>query len=251
MEPVRARNCRKLARLAPGVYATALESSKSWCDDFHGLPDVSVRQIPPNRRSVTGLHPSRKSGGMRAFESTLERDFVTLLEFDPAVDTYGEQPERILYRAPDHKTHSYTPDFLVHYRNSAPSVLCEIKYRRELFESWRDLKERLKAGRRFAAERGWRFQIFTEVEIRTPYLTNARFLLPYQRCQPNWDDAKRLVDTLRQAESMTPKALIESIYADLGDRARILPTLWKLVGDRFVGADLDERLTMESRIWAR
>lgn len=188
---------------------------------------------------------------MKAFESTLERDFVTLLEFDIAVDRYEEQPLRISYLGRDGRRHPYTPDFFVHYRGDAISTLCEIKYRRELFENWSEFKERLKAGRIHASERGWRFQIFTEVEIRTPYLTNARFLLPYQRCQPNWEDAQLLLDTLRRYEDSTPKRLIEEIYCDIGDRARILSTLWKLVADRTVGVDLDQRLTMESSIWAR
>ena len=47
---------------------------------------MPVRKIPKNYRNVTGVHASEKSIGEAQFESTLERDFLTLLEFHPDVE---------------------------------------------------------------------------------------------------------------------------------------------------------------------
>ncbi len=64
----------KLARLVPKEDATGSWVYTSQYDPLREKEAlVSVRQIPPNRRSVTGLLPSRKNGGMVPFESALER----------------------------------------------------------------------------------------------------------------------------------------------------------------------------------
>jgi hypothetical protein len=43
---------------------------------------MPVRTIPKNYRNLTGLVPNTRTSGMTAFESTLERDFLLLLDFD-------------------------------------------------------------------------------------------------------------------------------------------------------------------------
>ena len=44
---------------------------------------MPVRKIPKNYRNVTGIAAHAKADGPAAYESTLERDFITLLEFSP------------------------------------------------------------------------------------------------------------------------------------------------------------------------
>lgn len=43
---------------------------------------MSVRIISKSHRNVTGIHASVKAEEQAMFESTLERDFITLLKFD-------------------------------------------------------------------------------------------------------------------------------------------------------------------------
>lgn len=54
----------KLVRFRTGVHALSLVESNRVRDDFAKEANVSVRQVPPNRRSVTGLVPSRKNRKM-------------------------------------------------------------------------------------------------------------------------------------------------------------------------------------------
>lgn len=179
---------------------------------------------------------------------------MLLVEFDSEVLTYEEQPVRIDYLSADGKARHYTPDILVTYRripNSTrlkPPLLAEIKYRRDLFEHWRELKPKFRAARRYAKERGWTFKIITDVEIRTPYLKNVKFLRQYQRRPINPHDEGLLLRKVSELGSTDPESLLTALCQDARDRARLLPPLWSLVAWRKIGADLNRPLTMRSLI---
>lgn len=217
---------------------------------------MPVRKIPKNHRSITGFITSEVNANQTAFESTLERDFMLLVDFDSEVLSYEEQPVRIDYLSADGKARHYTPDILVTYRripNSTtlkPPLLAEIKYRRDLFEHWQELKPKFRAARRYAKEQGWNFRIITEVEIRTPYLKNVKFLRQYQRRPINPAGASLLLQKVSELRPTDPESLLASVSQDAHDRAHLLPTLWRLVAQRKIGADLNQPLTMQSPIWA-
>ena len=61
---------------------------------------MPVRKIPKNYRNVTGIAAATKSGGAAQFESTLERDFISLLEFLPEVKSIDPQPVKIEWLMP-------------------------------------------------------------------------------------------------------------------------------------------------------
>lgn len=178
-----------------------------------------------------------------------------LVEFDPDVLSYEEQPVRIDYLSADGQGRHYTPDILVTYRQTStsttlkPPLLVEIKYRRDLFECWRELKPKFRAARRYAKERGWIFKIITEVEIRTPYLKNVKFLRQFQRRSINPADADLLLRKVSDLQSADPESLLSVICSETHDRAQLLPALWQLIARRAIGADLDQPLTMQSPIW--
>lgn len=219
-------------------------------DQFAQEELVSVRTIPPNRRSVTGLLPSRKNGPTVPFESALERDLATILEFDDAVLTFEAQPVEVVYSRGTRRC-TGVPDFLATYRThlGRRPLLCDVKYRKELFERWTELKPRLVAARRYARERGWDYRILTEIEIRTQYLANARFLLPYQGLCPDPIHEQQLLEMLATMRATTVQRLLEACCKDLINRAQLIPTLWCLVGRLHIGTDLERPLTMSSDIW--
>lgn len=215
---------------------------------------MPVRKVPTSRRSLTGAVASRRDGRMVASESSLERDLLVLLDFDPAVERYEEQPVRIEYRDAGGRSRTYTPDVLVHFRQDiAPGspttpLLYEVKYRRDLFDNWREIKPKVRAGRAYARERGWRFKIITEREIRTPYLENARFLRQYLRLQPGDGERRRLLDRLRETGESDPESLLLAIHPEPVKRAELLPALWHLVAAGEIHADLGRPLNMRSPI---
>ncbi|MBV2163527.1 MAG: Tn7 transposase TnsA N-terminal domain-containing protein [Comamonas sp.] len=106
---------------------------------------------------------------------------MLLLQFDPTVDVYTPQPLTVGYRGIDGNMHRYTPDGLIEWRSDPRPTLVEIKYREAFRGDWRRWRCLTRALVNFAEHRGWRFAIFTEQEIRTPFLENVRFLLPYKQ----------------------------------------------------------------------
>jgi hypothetical protein len=208
-----------------------------------------VRSIGVQSRSVTGTMPD----GNR-YESTLERDFMLLLQFDPAVDIYTPQPLTLTYQGVDGQAHKYTPDGLIEWRKDRPvhdprPVLVEVKYRESFLGDWRAWRQRARASRNYAAERGWLFAIYTEREIRTPVLENVRFLLPYLRREEAPEMELWLLNELTEVVETTPRELIGSMYRDKWNQAALIPVLWRLLAERCIGFDLTQPLTMQSPIW--
>ena len=211
---------------------------------------MPVRKIPKNYRNVTGIAAYRKAEGQAMFESTLERDFITLLEFDPIVDSFEVQPMKIDWYG-NGRNRTYTPDLLVYYTQPRyPTTLYEVKYRSDLKENWPELKPKFKAARAYAKEKGWKFKLVTEREIRTPYLENARFLMSYVNKGPvSETDMDILDEAINKLEHTTPTQLLGDIYQDEWNRAKLLPTLWYLIGIRHIATDLTKKLSMSSPIW--
>ncbi len=187
---------------------------------------------------------------MIPFESALERDFATVLEFSADVESYETQPVRVDYRASSGRRTSGYPDFLVKFRpGGGPPLLCDIKYRSELFARWKALKPRLKAARLFARDQGWDYCLKTEVEIRGTFLENARFLLPFARCAADPVHTEILIKMLAQLETTTVQGLLVACCQDEWNRAVLIPTLWCLVGQRGIGIDFDQPVGLNSVIW--
>ncbi|MBH1528782.1 TnsA endonuclease N-terminal domain-containing protein [Stenotrophomonas sepilia] len=223
--------------------------------DATGFP----RRLPParkiglGRRALTGLIPSSKlgEGASARFESSLERDFFALLEFSN--DVAGWDPQPVQIKVPSGRP--YVPDVLVHWLGPDRSlaggqrILYEVKYREELRRKWNELLPRYRAATRYARERGWKFRVVTEDRIRTDALFNAKFLLPYLNDPPNSQDALQLLHAIEVLRETTPSLLLESCSGDPWVRGRLVATLWRLVADRTIAADLTCKLTMNSVIW--
>lgn len=213
---------------------------------------MPVRKIPKNYRNVTGIAAYSKADGPAMYESTLERDFITLLEFDPAISSFEVQPWRIDWEDGTGKPRSYTPDMLVYYKASGcRPMLCEVKYADELRTNWKEFKPKFKAAVSFAKRQGWRFKLITEKHIRTPKLANAKFLVPFVRrgALAN-SDTEILLTWLNSLKQTTPDLLLAAISEDPWQRAALIPSLWYLIGTGKIATDLDSKLTMSSRIWS-
>lgn len=216
---------------------------------------MPVRTVPKNYRSLTGLVPNTRTQSMTAFESSLERDFLLLLDFDPDVEWFEEQPVKITYHDESGRRRTYTPDVLVRYRtdrlqirNTKP-LLCEVKYRDDLRQHWVAYRPKFRAAQCYARQRGWRFRLVTERHIRTPYLDNVKFLRPYRTVPVNDLYRTRLLNTLAHLEETDPASLLAAVCNDRWQQVQLLPLLWQLVATRQVSTDLYQPLTMHSRLW--
>lgn len=208
-----------------------------------------VRDIGISTRGVTGTVPS-----FGKYESSLERDLMEILRFDTNVEHFAPQPLTIKYLNHDGRPLSYTPDGLIRFKSTSTSylipVLFEVKYRADFRKDWKTLIPKFRAAKTYSAEQGWRFEVFTEREIRTPYLDNIKFLWPYRERVPSKEVSTLILQTLWDLDEADPDLLLCALCHDATNRARMIPFLWNLISTGSIGCNLNIPLTMRSRIWA-
>lgn len=189
---------------------------------------------------------------MGHYESTLERDMMELVRFDRRVRQFTPQPLTIAYRDEAGASRTYTPDGLIQFRHQdpyEPTILYEVKFREDFRESWRTYLPKFRAAKAYCRERGWVFRVYTEVEIRTAYLSNVKFLWPYvaRKVDPAMRD--HMLNVLWDLGEADPDFLLHALCSDPTGRARLIPMLWHMLASGDIGCDLDSKLTMSSRIW--
>jgi hypothetical protein len=217
-----------------------------------------VRKIGKSASSLTGIVQSFKNEKGADFESSLERDYLTLVEADLNVDEFVIQPIEIAYEF-EGKTRYYTPDVLIRYRDDIEDyvyvkpLLVEVKYRSTLWRDWKVLRPKLFAANKYAHSRGWNFKIITEKEIRTPKLENVKFLNEYRNNSQNIDSngIEILLDLLMNFVVSTPEELVASAVRDKYKKAELIYTLWYMISQEMICCDLNKPLSMKTEIWQK
>jgi hypothetical protein len=207
------------------------------------------RIIGTSRSYLTGS-VSLDSGGMASFESSLERDWLVALDFDPAIKSILEQPFSLQYMF-EGKKRRYTPDVIAEFArpDGVETVVYEVKPREMLRVDWARHKAKFKAAIHYCRARGWRFKIVTEKEIRTSYLENAKFLRRYRNLPDEKLICDQLLYTFKALGPSTPQALLAAAYWPKEDQMKAIPMVWKMITDGRIGVLLHEPLTMSSEIW--
>jgi hypothetical protein len=202
---------------------------------------MSVRKIPKNHVHVTGRHAAQKSEADADFESMLEAEHLLLLDHDIGVKAYEVQPVNIPVPG---VPRGYVPDAFVEFHPDSDGVIAapeirEVKSTLDLEINEAKYKPKFESARLFCEKRGWSFKIITEHEIRTPRLSNVKFVRAYE----SQHHPQEMVDTvlcqmaaLGQTDS---DALLNSISTDLDDQLHWMPVLWHLVAKRRIAVDWD------------
>ncbi|WP_419812613.1 TnsA endonuclease N-terminal domain-containing protein [Bacterioplanoides sp.] len=204
-----------------------------------------ARLIGITNRSVSGAIPD-----IGSYESALERDFMELARFDSGIDSVVPQPLTITYSDSFGIERPYTPDGLVYYREDLriPPLLYEIKYRADLKGQRKQLFPKLRKARSVACRRGWSFKVLTEVEIRTPFLANAKFLWGYKDWKVEEPMAEHVLTILDDLGMADPSLLMAALFSHKRDQAKVLPVIWYLIANGRIVCDLDAPLTMRTLI---
>ena len=139
---------------------------------------MPVRRIPRfGAQKNIGKFASVKMGRIAWYESLLERDYMYLLDFDPHVTYWHEQPFKIRYVL-DGKTHNYTPDLEVH-RGTKKQVV-EVKSQEQVDSGEFDIVFR--AATSICEDEGYEYVVVTDRTIRQqPKLDNIKKLWKYAR----------------------------------------------------------------------
>lgn len=181
----------------------------------------------PGYRGLRGYYPSRKAGRSVAFESRLERDHFLLLDADPEVLSFEEQPVTIAFRDAT-GPRRYTPDVRVRYRDR-DDELVEVKYRAELDAM--DDEQRLRLREAHEAAQDWArahrcvFVLRTDAEIVGARLDRARVLHSFARVTAN----TARIEAVHDFTAARPGVSIDEVVAGLGNDARavVLHLVWR------------------------
>ncbi len=194
----------------------------------HPTRHKPVRKVVPGHRGVTGTVPF-----FGKYESSLERDLMEIMRFDPSIEAFTPQPLTIEFVDKDGAKRKYTPDGLIEFKTSSgncqPPILFEVKYREDFRKDWRSLMPKLRAAKTYGLQRGWRFEVFTEREIRTTYLTNVKFLWPYLQRVPDTEIIRHVLSLLNDLDEADPELLLCALCNDATNRASYIPIIWHLI----------------------
>jgi hypothetical protein len=111
------------------------------------------------------------------FESLIERDFIYLLDYEPSVEQFEEQPLTIEYLHNGRKRR-YTPDF--HVVHNGQDFLFECKPERFVDDPGNQVK--FEAARLWCNERKWTFGIVTAEQLAANWrVRNIKLLTQFAR----------------------------------------------------------------------
>lgn len=136
-----------------------------------------VRKTKVRTRGVRGRFFSHKAGRLVRYESLNEKYLFKLLEVDPFISTYCEQPLQLDYVF-NGKGGTYTPDALSTDIHGA-KTLFEAKSQTELDKNDPRLEAKFSAACNYCAEHGWEFKVITEAIKDSIEFARADIILPH------------------------------------------------------------------------
>ena len=160
------------------------------------------RKIGYTYGSISGNFSFRKEKSI-AFESLLEKDLLTLLEYNQKVLDVIEQPVTLEYINSNGREASYTPDFLVYFKTNNNQrtlslydkpLLIEVKPHDVLRKKFNELRPKFKIAMKYAMENGFTFKIYDEKKIRGVYFRNISFLERYKTFQYDSYEEKYILE---------------------------------------------------------
>ena len=219
---------------------------------YNNLPEIGVilfmkqvRRIKPTRRSVSG-HFNFK-GSSIAYESSLERDFITYHAFRNDVINIVSQPISIPFTK-NGRSYNYTPDFFVQLKPDAgKSMIVEVKPKKEWQENWRDWSDKWKAAIVFCREQDFKFVICDEDRIRHLALDNINFLMRYKNTGFIEEEVMVVLKDVELRGCTTVEYILERYFKSHHYQQQGKQLIWHLMANNKVGFNIwgdirDEKL---------
>ncbi|QIY91622.1 TnsA endonuclease N-terminal domain-containing protein [Chryseobacterium gallinarum] len=221
-----------------------------------------VREISAKSSSLSGIINIDHLKNPIQFESSLERDYIFLLEYDQNVKQYLEQPLKITYFDDNKKQRTYIPDFIVEHFDDSPTELIEIKYTSTLKAKKDELEQKFKAAKEYCQRNNLIFKVADEIYIREHReieLYNYKFLHRYKNYFYNINKDRTafpilnenlvlLRTKLKELKKCTVSDLIVQSAKDSDKQAELIFLIWYMVSNNFIKTDLTKKLTLNSII---
>jgi len=204
-------------------------------------------RTPSNRygKNIVGKFPSLKLGRMVFFESRLERDQIYLMEYDPEVVFYEEQPLVIEYIAAG-KRHKYFPDFKI-VTSNGQHLLLECKTAK--FVDKDKTQRKIAAGKSWCAARNWEFRLITEQETRAGFrLENVMFLWQFARHNIPLDTKARIYAVMNSHYPLTLAELAARVNPTMPQMAKV-PILYLIFHHQLITPINEARISGNSPLY--
>lgn len=216
---------------------------------------MAVHSIKKNHNYQTGFIVSAKHPGeVRYFEGSYEWAFLILVDRDDDVLEYQDHI-RIPYTTAKGNSATYTVDVRVVY-HCGRTIYYEVKplesgpkNHKTLSEALLTDRHKYRAGIRYAWDHGGVFKFLKPSQVPTVLLTNAKFLKPYFFRKLPQVRKDQIMATMLELSGSTPQALVDALAQNESDRLILFPSLWQLIAQKQVQADLYQPLTNNCRIW--
>ncbi len=197
--------------------------------------------IKPRKGSKGGIVPSIKMNRAIRCESSLESNLAQILEVNPDVMEFMEQPMRVKYQL-DEIFHTYTPDFGVIFRNGR-KVAYEVKPSEKAMKHGNVRK--LRVVKIVLASMGWDLEVITERIIsRQPRLLNAELIFRYSNPPLNLTDRDRVMAAVSEAAPITLEEAARNLGGD--NSTNLLCTA---IRAGIIGMDMSTPFSNDSRVW--
>lgn len=179
---------------------------------------------------------SQKCGRTIQLESGLEYDLAVILEFDPGVILFQEQPFQleIIF---DDKLRTVYPDLMV-FRDDGSTQVIEVKPAEKA--QLPNIRKKFELEHQVLESVGYQFKVITEHDIRSGFsLKNSRKLLPFRRISVGTLVRETVLSALKW-RPMTAKELLLQI------NGLTFETLFALVAHGIISTSLSVELTPQS-----
>lgn len=217
---------------------------------------IKNRKIGYTYGSVSGVYSFRKEKTIQ-YESLLEKDFIHLMNFNDRVLDITEQPFTIKYETKNGKTNTYTPDFLVEFKQPSylnpqkpiKSLLVEVKPSKKFLKDWKILKPKFKQAIKLCKEKEYQFKIFNENRIRSQELKNIVFLDRYKDYNADYNIVEQLVKHLKLIGNTTVEYLVIHLFTTDLQKGNAIAHIWFLINLKVIACDLTQKLTNNTVVW--
>ncbi|GAB4192784.1 MAG: hypothetical protein OHK0022_07150 [Roseiflexaceae bacterium] len=204
---------------------------------------MPVRQVRQHGGNIIGQFPSLKTGHVMPYESSIERDFLFFLEYDPTVLRYAMQPMEITGTDAGGKTRHYTPDVLVERASSKTLVECKPAALLDAPHT----HQQIALGEHWATANGYDFVVITDVDLRTGHrLSNLQLLWRYARLLVPYAVIERCRAVLQAAPHGLPWSTLLALLEGFAPPLTLPPALYHLLFQHVLTANMDEPLTPAS-----
>ena len=189
---------------------------------------------------MVGVIPSHTTGRSMVFESSSERDFLRLCDFDPDIHSFRSQPFQIAYWL-DGRERKYTPDALI--EGDQPRLI-EVKPERRTLKP--EFRRWVVVIRKACEELGYTFEVVTDTEIRRqPRLGNVILLRRYRL-----ESVPEAVELdVRAWVRETPGIRLGELVERLGASPEALTSMYGLLSQHRVAYDIHQPLGPELPVY--